>query len=59
MMPNEFPSVSSHMAKYPMPGMVILGLTILHPTVEIFLEKSSTEGTSIEFATLPLVAPLC
>jgi hypothetical protein len=54
MMPNEFPSVSSHKAKYPMPGMAILGLTILPPEVEIFLEKSSTEGTSIEFVTLPL-----
>src|SRR5215472_5785374 len=51
--PNEFPSVSSHIAKYPMPpGMAILGCTTLPPSVEI-LEKSSTEGTSIVFVTLP------
>jgi hypothetical protein len=53
--PNEIPSVSSHIAKYPMPGMAILGLTTLPPSVEIFLEKSSIEGTSIVFVTLPLV----
>jgi hypothetical protein len=56
--PNEVPSVSSHIAKYPMPGMAILGLTTLPPSVEIFLEKSSIEGTSIVFVTLPLVSPL-
>src|SRR5215469_5542428 len=37
--PNEFPSVSSHIAKYPIPpGMAILGCTTLPPSVEIFLE---------------------
>ncbi len=56
--PNEFPSVSSHIAKYPMPGMAILGLTTLPPSIDIFLEKSSIEGTSIVFVTLPLVPPL-
>ena len=42
--PNEIPSVSSHIAKYPIPGIAILGCTTLPPCVEIFLEKSSTEG---------------
>ena len=52
--PNEIPSVSSHIAKYPIPGIAILGCTTLPPCVEIFLEKSSTEDTSIVFVTLLL-----
>ena len=55
--PNEIPSVSSHIAKYPIPGIAILGCKTLPPSVEIFLEKS--EGTSIVFVTLPLVPPVC
>jgi len=51
--PNEIPSVSSHIAKYPMPGIAILGLKTLPPSDEIFLEKSSIEDTSIVFVTLP------
>ena len=39
--------MSSHTAKYPIPGMAILGLTTLSP-VEIFLEKSTIEGTSTD-----------
>jgi hypothetical protein len=50
--------VSSHIAKYPTPGMGILGLKTLPPSIEILLENSSMEGTSIEFVILPPVLPL-
>ena len=51
--PKVIPSVSWHMAKYPIPGIGILGLKTLPPSVEILLENSSTEDTSIVFVILP------
>ena len=46
------------MAKYPIPGIGILGLKTLPPSVEILLENSSTEDTSIVFVILPPGLPL-
>lgn len=50
--PNEIPSVSLHIARYPMPGMVILLGSTLPPAAEILLENSSMEDTLIVFVTL-------
>src|SRR5205823_3879789 len=49
--PNWFPSVSSHVAKYPIDGMGVLPIFTLPPSASTFFKASSIESTLIVMLT--------